>query len=213
MGLVWGNTAAASDLAPADTASSTPPTVASTLAVMALTNGYFQAGNLPEGVPIANNDWTGGVYMAGNMAHYRASANESLLEYAVDWGDHHNWQPAGYERCHGNLGCPDNIACGQGYAEVSAIKKNATMIAAIRSGLEASMTNPCEVATNSSQAKDSDRCWWWVDALFMALPVYVFDAVCCVYTCRRLIDLSLIAGTLGSAHSPRASTPRPRGVS
>ena len=24
---------------------------------------------------------------------------------------------------------------------------------------------------------------------------YVFDAVCFVYTCRRLIDLSLIAGT------------------
>ena len=29
----------------------------------------------------------------------------------------------------------------------------------------------------------------------MLNPLYVFDAVCFVYTCRRLIDLSLIAGT------------------
>ena len=33
------------------------------------------------------------------------------------------------------------------------------------------------------------------ESLTASLPWYVLDAVCCVYTCQRLIDLSLIAGT------------------
>ena len=37
---------------------------------------------------------------------------------------------------------------------------------------------------------------------------YALDAVCCVYTCRRLIDLSLIAGTYsaGTAVATRTFT-------
>jgi len=46
----------------------------SILKVLALVNAYFQATpGAGCGAPIANNDWTGGVYMAGNLAHYRAS--------------------------------------------------------------------------------------------------------------------------------------------
>ena len=41
------------------------------------------------------------------------------------------------------------------------------------------------------------------------LNAYVFDAGCCVYTCRRLIDLSLIAGTNGLwRRTPTQMTPR-----
>ena len=80
------------------------------LAALAKVNGYFQSQ-----FPIANNDWTGGVYMAGNMAHYAASKNASVLQYALDWGDSHGWKTAGYEGCHGVEGCPDNIAAGSSY--------------------------------------------------------------------------------------------------
>ena len=47
------------------------------------------------------------------------------------------------------------------------------MLAGVRSAIEAAAQRSCTVQTNSSQAKDSDECWWWVDALFMALPTYV----------------------------------------
>jgi rhamnogalacturonyl hydrolase YesR len=132
-----------------------------------LVNSYFQ-----RGTPVANNDWTGGVYMIGNMAHYRASNNALLLQYGVNWGEAHRWQPAGYRGCHGNVGCPDNICCGHSYAEIYELKKDPQMIAGIVTAIDAAMVHPCAVQTNSSQRKDSDVCWWWIDALFMALPTY-----------------------------------------
>lgn len=144
------------------------------LATMARVNSYLQEGGVHEAVPIANADWTGGVYMAGNMAHFRASQNQSLLQYARKWGDAHGWQAAGYSGCHGSMGCPDNICSGQGYAEIYELTepKNYTLIKAIADGLAAAMRSPCAIERNSSQARDSEACWWWVDALFMALPVY-----------------------------------------
>ena len=41
-----------------------------------------------------------------------------------------------------------------------------------------------------------------------ASSAYVFDAVCFVYTCRRLIDLSLIAGTTTATPGSSLRTPR-----
>jgi hypothetical protein len=147
------------------------PSAEVVLAALALVNSYFQTPDplAKPGGPgkMANNDWTGGVYMAGNMAHFRASRNASLLEYGVAWGDSHKWQPAGYRGCHGTLGCPDNICCGQGFAEIYAEKKNATYVAALRLAIESAVQHPCAVARNDSQRTDSDMCWWWVDALFM----------------------------------------------
>ena len=137
---------------------------------MALVNSYFQ-----RGTPVANNDWTGGVYMAGNMAHYRALREASVLQYAEHWGDAHKWNPTGYRGCNGDLGCPDNIAAGMGYTEIyeATSKRNVTMVAGIVRAIETAIThNACNIKTNSSQAKDSDHCWWWLDALFMALPTY-----------------------------------------
>ena len=60
------------------------------LAAMASVNSYFQLST-----PTPNADWTGGVYMAGNLAHLRASQNTSLLTFGLRWGDAHGWQPAG----------------------------------------------------------------------------------------------------------------------
>ena len=50
------NTTGADPMLPASLVSSN-----TILGTMSKVNGYFQANNL------ANNDWTGGVYMAGNM--------------------------------------------------------------------------------------------------------------------------------------------------
>ena len=157
---------------PACTSATLPPPglplqASAVLGVMADVNGYFQTGT-----PIANADWTGGVYMAGNLAHYRASKNASLLAYGVNWGESHKWQMAGYRGCDGSRGCPDNIVAGQGYAEIYALKGQPVMVAGLRAAIDAATASPCMVRSNSSQSKDSDRCWWWVDALLMALPTY-----------------------------------------
>jgi hypothetical protein len=155
------------------------PSTESVLNAMASVDSYFQLSatvgtvtGIPSVKGYPNNDWTGGVYAAGLMAHYRASKNESLLEYAVRWGDSHGWKLAGYRGCHGTMGCPDNICAGQAYAEVYTVKRNETMLAGIRGAVEAATQRSCAVRTNRSQAKDSDECWWWVDALLMALPTY-----------------------------------------
>jgi rhamnogalacturonyl hydrolase YesR len=148
----------------AATTSGSPAVVLDT---MALVNSYFQ-----DGTPVPNNDWTGGVYMTGNMAHYRTSHNASLLQYAMHWGNSHKWQPAGYRGCHGAVGCPDNIVVGQGYAEIYQLKRNSTMISAIGSAIDVALKHPCAIQSNTSQSKDSDVCWWWIDAFFMALPLY-----------------------------------------
>lgn len=44
----------------------TASTTQDVLGQLALVNSYFQ-----RSTPVANNDWTGGTYMIGNMAHYR----------------------------------------------------------------------------------------------------------------------------------------------
>jgi unsaturated rhamnogalacturonyl hydrolase len=139
----------------------------STQSAMALVNGYFQANT-----PVANNDWTGGTYMAGNLAHYRVSSNQSLLEYAINWGTQHKWALAGYRGCHGTTGCPDNIIAGQSFYEIYELRKQSYMIAGLLAALDAALQRPCQIATNYSQARDGDACWYWVDALFMALPTY-----------------------------------------
>eukprot|EP01052_Picozoa_sp_SAG31_P042895 SAG31_NODE_6964_length_1832_cov_1.891518_2_plen_155_part_00 len=47
------------------------------------------------------------------------------------------------------------------------------MVAGISSAIAAAMAQRCAVATNRSQTHDSDRRWWWIDALlFMALPTF-----------------------------------------
>ena len=158
------------------------PTAEAVLNAMAKVDSYFQASSDDKINGYPNNDWTGGVYMAGLMAHYHASKSASrrqqLLEYGVHWGDSHGWQLAGYRGCHGSLGCPDNICAGQAFAELSVQtsathgQPNATMLAGVRNAIESAAQRACAVNTNRSQAKDSDECWWWVDALFMALPAY-----------------------------------------
>ena len=50
-------------------------------------------------------------------------------------------------------------------------------------------TRPRMIARNYMQG------WLWIDCTASLPLTYVLDAVCFVYTCRRLIDLSVIAGT------------------
>ena len=156
----------------------------SVVSTMTHVNSFFQLHN-----PTPNNDWTGGVYMLGNLAHMRVSGNSSLLDFAVSWGDSHRWSMTGYRGCIGDLGCPDNIVAGQAYAEISLLKGGNT---SMRAGIVAAVNNAvrgpaCEVASNYSQKVDSDRCWWWIDALFMALPTFA-----------RVGALTLAQGSQGS---------------
>ena len=140
------------------------------LARLALVNGYYQA-HAPANA--TNNDWTGGVYMVGNLAHYTASGNASLLSYATTWGEAHAWKLTGYRNCHGALGCPDNIIAGFSYATLENLTAGGNFTAALNAAADTAMANGvCAVATNASLAKSSDDCWWWADALYMALPTY-----------------------------------------
>jgi len=161
-----------------------PLTPSAVLATMASVNSFFQLGT-----PVANNGWTGGTYMAGNMAHYRASAgaqqhtqqgrNESLLDYAVNWGEQHQWSTYEHDK-PGRLTVADNICCGQGYIEIYHEKKEPKMIEGIAKAIDFSTKHACDPIVNATpctpascgQLNHGQLCWWWVDALFMALPTY-----------------------------------------
>ena len=148
----WDDGPHASSLATEDGEALSLPPRPAVLHAMSLVNNYFQMGTR-----VPNNDWTGGVYMIGNLAHYRASHTPSLLEYATRWGDAHAWQLAGYRGCHGALGCPDNICSGHSYAEIYELTNESHVLEGISAAIQSAMRHPCAVRTNSSQSKDSDR--------------------------------------------------------
>lgn len=57
------------------------PTAEAVLNAMAKVDSYFQASSDDKINGYPNNDWTGGVYMAGLMAHYRASKSASQCRH------------------------------------------------------------------------------------------------------------------------------------
>lgn len=76
------------------------------LKAMELTNDYFMQKWPDPGAPIVHPDktrpsniWTRAVYYEGLMALYSVSPKTAYLNYAIAWGQKHNWG-MGY-----NLGC------------------------------------------------------------------------------------------------------------
>lgn len=101
--------------------------------------------------------WTRAVYYEGLMALYAIDKNKSYYDYAVDWADKHNWGLRnGITTRDG-----DNQACGQTYIDLYKLDKKEEHIKEIKASIEAMM------------ALDKIDDWTWIDALQMAMPVFV----------------------------------------
>jgi rhamnogalacturonyl hydrolase YesR len=136
-----------------------------TLAVMRLTNQYFMDKWPDAGKSIITNRerpsniWTRAVYYEGLMALYTVDKKKAYYDYALQWGEKHKWGLREGVKTRN----ADNQCCGQTYIDMYLIdkKKNPERIKEIKGAVDLMMTTP----------KVDD--WNWIDALQMAMPVFV----------------------------------------
>jgi len=129
---------------------------------MQLTNQYFMNKWPDAGKSIITNKerpsniWTRAVYYEGLMALYSIDPKKEYYDYAVQWGDKHNWGLRnGIETRNA-----DDQACGQTYIDLYLIDKRPERIKDIKASIE--------LMVKSEKSDD----WNWIDALQMAMPVF-----------------------------------------
>lgn len=67
---------------------------------------------------VDNCGWTHGAMMQGVMASYRATSDESYLDYAMWWGEKNNWETCNYPKVLTEHAAANDMSCGQTFAEV-----------------------------------------------------------------------------------------------
>ncbi|MDQ6610369.1 MAG: glycoside hydrolase family 88 protein [Bacteroidota bacterium] len=133
------------------------------LAPLELANAYFMNKWPDPGKTIITNKerpsniWTRSVYYEGLMALYSIDPKKEYYDYAVDWGQKHNWNLAGGIQTRS----ADNQCAGQTYIDLYLIDKKEERIKNIKASVDSMV---------QSQKKDD---WSWIDALQMAMPVFV----------------------------------------
>jgi unsaturated rhamnogalacturonyl hydrolase len=132
-----------------------------TLAAMTLANAYFMSKWTDTGKeiitdkPRPSNIWTRAVYYEGLMALYAIDPKKTYYDYAVSWGNNHEWglRSGIFTRN------ADNQCCGQTYIDLYLIEGKAERIHDIKASMDSLVFSE----------KNDD--WSWVDALQMAMPV------------------------------------------
>lgn len=171
------------------------PSASSVLEAMRKANDFF-VGRWPDPtVDIVtdktrpSNLWTRAVYYEGMMALYAvetdAAEKTSLYDYAVRWGasPSHPWTLT-YTSASTMTNNADNQACGQTYIDLYEIDPKPERIATIKANID------------DMVARGTANVWTWIDAIQMAMPVFVrlgdltsdtryFDAMWALYANAR----------------------------
>lgn len=133
------------------------------MADMALANDYFMkewpdpgAKVTVKGVTRESTLWTRAVYYEGLMAMYKLDPQKKYYDYAVSWGESHQWGPRDGKITRN----ADNQCAGQTYIDLYLIDKKPERIE--------KMKQCVDLMVNSDKSDD----WNWVDALQMAMPVF-----------------------------------------
>ncbi len=140
----------------------TLPSKPAILHSMELANNYFMTKWPDAGKTVTTNKerpsnlWTRAVYYEGLMAFYSISKNKTCYDYAVQWGDKHQWGLWGGTKVRN----ADNQCAGQTYIDLYLIDKKEERIHDIKT---------CMDAMVASDKKDD---WSWIDALQMGMPVF-----------------------------------------
>ena len=132
------------------------------LAKMTLANAYFMKTWPDPGKEIVakktwpSHIWTRAVYYEGLMALYGIDKKKAYYDYAVDWGQKHQW---GLRNGVTNRNADDQC-CGQTYIDLYLIDRQPERIRDIKASIDAMV--------QSDKVDD----WNWIDALQMAMPVF-----------------------------------------
>ncbi len=125
------------------------------LRAMRLANGYFMAKWPDPGKDVVV--WNRAVYFEGLMALYSIDPERKYYEYAKAWGEGHRWMPVNGPGTR----LADDQAAGQTWIDLYQIDAKPERIRNVRENVDRMV--------HSEGASD----WYWIDALQMAMPVFV----------------------------------------
>lgn len=122
---------------------------------MKLVNSYWIAQHSDPG----DNKWARAAYFTGSIDFYKTYPKQEYLDYITGWAEKHNW---GLNYRSNDPWHADDQCAGQVYIDLYKLDSMADQdkIAAIKTRIDDMMV--------SSNGKN----WWWVDALYMAMPVF-----------------------------------------
>lgn len=132
------------------------------LKVLKATNAYFMNKWPDAGKSIITNRerpsniWTRAVYYEGLMNLYKIHPEKEYYDYAVQWGQKHNWGL----RNGITTKNADDQACGQTYIDLYLIDKQPERIKDIKASID--------LVVKSGKVND----WTWIDAIQMGMPVF-----------------------------------------
>ncbi|HVF96004.1 MAG TPA: glycoside hydrolase family 88 protein [Flavisolibacter sp.] len=144
-------------------AAQTLPSKKKILAPLRLTNEYFMTKWPDAGKSIVTNRerpsniWTRAVYYEGLMALHKIDPQKKFYDYAVQWGERHNWN----QRNGIATRNADDQCCGQTYIDLYLLDRKEERVQNIKASID-----------NMVKSDKRDD-WNWIDALQMAMPVFV----------------------------------------
>lgn len=136
---------------------------ARTLKTMLLVNKYFMLKWPDPGKVIVtdrerpSNIWTRSVYYEGLMSLYKINPNEAFVNYALQWGQFHNWNMREGVKTRN----ADNQCCGQTYIDLYMMDR-----------YKEERINNIRTCIDSMIVTDKIDDWTWIDALQMGMPVF-----------------------------------------
>ena len=140
------------------------PSQKAVLQKMELTNHYFMTKYADPSKPLVtdkvrpSNIWTRGVYYEGLMALYSLDPKAEYLKYAIDWSEFHKWNLRDGIATRN----ADNHCCGQTYIDLYQLDTS-----------KSERIENIKASIDKMLATDKVDDWWWIDALQMAMPVFV----------------------------------------
>ena len=120
-----------------------------------------------------NSLWTRAVYYEGLTALYEVDAQQRYLDYTDRWGSFHQWTPRNGIKTTD----ADDQCCAQTYLLRFEQTGDSTMLKPTLENLEHQMQTPNPKLPQPSTLNpppSSLYAWWtWIDAVQMAMPVYM----------------------------------------
>ena len=139
------------------------------------TNDYFMAKYADPTVPTnvkrirPSSLWTRAVYYEGLMALQTLDPQQRYVDYAMRWADFHQWTPRnGVNTCDA-----DDQCCAQTYVELLPYtgKDYWQLLGNVIANLDHQMQTP---NTKKQVGANPLYGWWtWIDAIQMAMPLYM----------------------------------------
>ncbi|MDO4563420.1 MAG: glycoside hydrolase family 88 protein [Clostridia bacterium] len=125
-------------------------------------NDYWISAN--STLRAASNPWEVGVFHTGNMQAYYMTGDELYRKYSTLWSKANLWEA--YPNPNTRLTFADNMACMQTYIDLYNIDKDEKYIE--------QAINLVDVIVNdvSTATRFGDDYWFWVDAFYMAAPIF-----------------------------------------